>query len=425
LIEEMTMSDDQPTVEEFRAKAHEWIPNNLERKDPNKRALLRGMAVHTTEEIDKERAKQRKLFDAGFAGITWPKEYGGQGLTDAHELAFNTEAQDYVMPNFGVLGGTTFGVCAPTMLMFGPPEFLKRHIPKILAGEELFVQFFSEPGAGSDLAGITTRATKDGENWVINGSKIWSSGAYYADWGMCLARTDFDVPKHRGVTWFAIPCNVPGLEIQPIKEITGDIEFCQEFFDDIVISDDERISDINEGWRMSQSMLVFERGGGRGDTQPKKEGPTAFAPDLVELATRLGREHQPRVRQLIAAAHAQDVVQGELAKRVSGLLHRQKEMDAGVAAYGKLASGTFLPRRARLMMEIAGGGAVAWKHGDIQGMTPAVQYLNGRVSSIAGGTNEMQRNGIGERVLGLPREPSFDRDKPFSEVLRSAANWKP
>ena len=152
-------------------------------------------------------------------------------------------------------------VCAPTMLAHASPEFLARHIPKILAGEELWVQFFSEPGAGSDLAGITTRATNDGDEWILNGSKIWSSGAYYADYGMCLARTDWEVPKHRGVTWFAVQIDQPGVTVQPVREINGDAEFCQEFFDDVRLSYDEVIGEINQGWRVAQTMLVFERGG--------------------------------------------------------------------------------------------------------------------------------------------------------------------
>jgi alkylation response protein AidB-like acyl-CoA dehydrogenase len=325
------------------------------------------------------------------------------------------------VPDFGVAGGTTFGVCARTMLAHASPDFLRTHIPKILAGDELWVQFFSEPEAGSDLAGIRTRADRDGDRWIVNGSKIWSSGAYYADYGMCLARTDWDAPKHRGLTWFAVPTTAPGVTVQPIKEINGDAEFCQEFLDDVELTDDDVIGDVNHGWSVAQTMLVFERGAG--GAQPVVEPPDArrLPSDLVALARRVGRQHDPVVRQLIARAHINDYAHTCLGERLAARM--RGSLDAGVAAYGKLAQGTLDPLRARIGMEIGRGAALAWESGDIEGMTPAVNYLNGRVMSIAGGTNEVQRNGIGERALGLPREPSFDTDRPFNEVIRNARHW--
>jgi alkylation response protein AidB-like acyl-CoA dehydrogenase len=386
---------------------------------------MRGVDHVTAESVKPERALQRKLYEAGYTGITVPAEYGGQGLTADHEAAFLTEAQGYRMPDFGVLGGTTFGVCLNTMLVHGTPQFLERHVPPILAGDRLVVQFFSEPGAGSDLAGVTTRADRDGDDWVLNGSKIWSSGAYYADWGMCLARSDWDQPKHRGLTWFAVPCDAKGLTIEEIKEINGDTEFCQEFFDDVVISDDDRIGDVNEGWRVSQTMLVFERGAGRpvGDSRPITPG--ELAPDLVSLASRLGRTDDHEVRQLIAEAHTDDFARKQLTARIAQLLAKDAG-NAGVAAYGKLASGTFDPRRAKIGMKIGRSAALTWDPGDRDGMETSINYLNGRINSIAGGTNEVQRNGIAERALGLPREPAFDLHRPFREVVRdSGGEWKP
>jgi alkylation response protein AidB-like acyl-CoA dehydrogenase len=308
------------------------------------------------------------------------------------------------------------------MLAHGSPEFLRRHIPSILAGDELWVQFFSEPEAGSDLAGIRTRATRDGERWILNGSKIWSSGAYYADYGMCLARTNWDVPKHRGLTWFAVSTSAPGVTVQPIREINGDAEFCQEFFDDVELSDDDVIGEVNRGWTVAQTMLVFERGGG-GSAAPVRAPGRALAPDLVAIARRANREHDPVVRQLIARAHINDYAQRQLGIRIASRMRASKGLDAGIAAYGKLAAGTFSPIRARIGMQIGGGEALVWDHDDVKGMTSSINYLNSRVMSIAGGTNEMQRNGIGERVLGLPREPSFDTTKPFSEVVRDARSW--
>ncbi len=413
---------DTTDLEAYRTQARQWLEDNLERRDPNVGPSLRGIDHKTVEGIALERVIQRKLFDAGYAGITWPKEYGGQGLTPAHDAVFAEESRPFRTPEFGVAGGTTMGVCAQTMLVHASPEFLRLHIPKILAGEELWVQFFSEPGAGSDLAGITTRASRDGEEWILNGSKIWSSGAYYADYGMCLARTNWDVPKHRGLTWFAVRVDAPGVTVQPVREINGDAEFCQEFFDDVRLSEDDVIGDVDSGWTVAQTMLVFERGGS-GENRPRPARPKGLAPDLVALARRTGREHEPYVRQQVARAHINDFAAGQLARRVGGLIRAKKADPAGIAAYGKLAMGTFGAIRARIGMEVGRGGALVWERGEIQGMAPSVTYLNGRVQSIAGGTNEMQRNGIGERVLGLPREPSFDTKRPFNEVVRNASNW--
>lgn len=417
-------AQEQVDIEQFRQEARSWLESNMARRDPARPLVrLRGMDHKTVEGIEKERALQRRLYEGGFAGISFPREYGGRGLSLAHERAFNEEAADFVMPDFGIAGGTTFGVCCRTMLAHASPDFLGRHIPRILAGEELWVQFFSEPEAGSDLAGIRTRAVRDGDRWILNGAKIWSSGAYYADWGMCLARTNWEVPKHRGLTWFAVRIAAKGVTVQPIIEINGDAEFCQEFFDDVELTDEDVIGDVDQGWRVAQTMLVFERGGG-GSSLPVTEASRQLAPDLVSLAKRVGNEQDPTVRQMIARAHINDFAQGQLGTRIAARLRQGGGVDpGGVAAYGKLAAGTLSPIRSRIAMQIGGPEALLWEHGDVQGMAPSINYLNSRVMSIAGGTNEMQRNAIGERVLRLPREPSFDSNKPFNEVIRDSRNW--
>ena len=417
------MTADLIDIDTFREQARTWLAANLERRDPARSGPRpRGADHKTIEGIAVQRTIQRKVYEGGFAGITYPKEYGGLGLTLEHEQAFNEEARGYAMPDLGVAGGTTFGVCVRTMLIHASPEFLARHIPKIMAGEELWVQFFSEPEAGSDLAGIRTRATRDGEGWILNGAKIWSSGAYYADYGMCLARTNWDAPKHRGLTWFAVPTSAAGVTVQPITEINGEAEFCQEFFDDVQLPSDALIGDIDQGWRVAQTMLVFERGGG-GSAAPVSTSTRQLAPDLVALARKVGRDQDPVVRQLIARAHINDYAQSQLGGRIAARLQGADSMNAGIAAYGKLALGTLSAIRARIGMQIGGPDALVWAHGDTEGMTSSLNYLNGRVASIAGGTNEVQRNGIGERALGLPREPTFDSNKPFSEVIRSARSW--
>lgn len=407
-------------VEDFRAEARAWIRENLDRREPTP-AGKAAPEVRTKEDIDRARALQRKLFDGGFAGISYPVEYGGRGLTALHERVFREEAAGYEAPDFGVVGGVTFGAIGRSLIEHCTPEFLEQHIPKILSGEEMWCQFYSEPEAGSDLAGIRTRAVRDGDRWIITGSKIWSSGAYLADWAMCLARTDWNAPKHRGLTWFAIPCDAKGVTINQIRQINGDAEFCEEFLDEVEVTDADLIGEVNKGWAVTQTMLVYERGAGDGSTKTLE--PRKLAPDLVALAERVGRLDDPAARQAIATAHINDFAQYHLGKRISDRLRNSAVPDPHVAAYGKLAAGVLAPLRARLAMEVGGPAAVSWSPGNEEEGRPALDYLNGRRISIAAGTNEMQRNGIGERVLGLPREPSFDTNKPFSEVLKAARQW--
>jgi alkylation response protein AidB-like acyl-CoA dehydrogenase len=418
----MTVTDTEaiPELDDYRAAARSWLADNLERRvGPLQR---HDVSYYTPEVMAANRALQRRLFDGGYAGISWPKEYGGAGLPPRYESAFLEECRDYVTPDFGVLSGTTFGVCVPTMLAHGSPEFLASFVPKVLSGEALVCQFFSEPSGGSDLAGVRTSATRDGDQWILNGQKIWSTYAHLADWGMCLARTDFDVPKHSGLTWFAVACDSPGLTIRPIRQINDTSEFCEDFFDDVAVPDSDRIGEVNQGWTVTQTMLVFERGAGRTGAGRGIGGPGPLAPDLVAIARRSGRIAEPLVRQKLARAHTNDFVARSLASRI-GEMAKLGRLNAGVAAYGKLFGGTYNPIRARIAIEIGGAGALTWAPEDEHGADVSLTYLNGRIMSIAGGTNEMQRNGIGERALGLPREPSYDTTKPFNQVLRDAKNW--
>jgi alkylation response protein AidB-like acyl-CoA dehydrogenase len=423
----VTETDDTISVDDFRARAREWLAANCERKSAAAVAAggsLRGMHEFTKEQIDAERPKQKRLYEAGFAGITWPKEFGGQGLTGAHERAFIEESKSYELPNFGIAGGTTFGVCAQVILAHASDDFKARHLPRILAGDELWCQFFSEPVAGSDLAGVQTRATRDGDSWILNGAKVWSSWAHLADVGLCLTRTNWSVPKHRGMTWFCVPVDAPGVTLRVIRQINGGADFCEEFFDDVVIPDADRIGDVDDGWRVARTMLVFERGA-RAEEKPKGPvEPGSLATDLVDVARALDRADDPAARQLIAKAHSVDFLREVLGRRLATRL-KLHGADAGIAAYGALAHGVFDAERALWSMELARGASVAWDADDPEGpgASTALTFLNGRINAIAGGTDQMQRNAIGEQVLGLPREPSWERDKPFEQVLREAQHW--
>ena len=304
-----------------------------------------------------------------------------------------------------------------------PKTMCRRHIPKMLAADEIWCQFYSEPEAGSDLAGIRTVAVRDGEQWVVNGSKIWTTGAYYSDWAMCLARTDWNVPKHRGLTWFAIPTSAKGVTIRQIPQIDGNAGFCQEFLDDVVVPAEQVFGSVNDGWTVAQTMLVYERGGGAPMTVGLAPGERTLAPDLVDLLRQVGRDRDPVARQAVARAHINDFALAHLGRRLGRRLAASETPNPAVAAYGKLASGTYAPIRARIAIEIGGPVALSWRPDQEGADETAINYLNGRLVAIASGTNEMQRNGIGERVLGLPREPTFDSRKPFSEVVRAARPW--
>jgi alkylation response protein AidB-like acyl-CoA dehydrogenase len=313
----------------------------------------------------------------------------------------------------------TFGILAATLLDFGTEEQKLRHIPAILEGRELWVQFLSEPSGGSDLAGLVTRATRDGDVFILNGSKIWSSGAHRADYALCLARTDFHAPKHRGLTCFIVKIHQPGIEVRRIKMVNGSNEFCQEFFDDVPIPAENVVGLVNDGWTVASRLLYHERDavgggspfasgtGGRGDQGGGRN-------DLVELARATGTTGDPRVRRLLAEARANELVGGHLIKRISaGIASGSLPGPAG--SLPRLFAATNSERRTDIGLEIAGARAGAWLPGDPAG-DAGIEYLGRQGGSLGGGSNEMQRNIISERVLGMPREYAADKDKPFDEV---------
>jgi alkylation response protein AidB-like acyl-CoA dehydrogenase len=409
----------------YRQRARDWLAANLAPRDPGPQQ--RPAHEVPPEELARDLARDRSLrgamHQAGYVGITLPAEYGGQGLSKDHQQVWSEESAGYALPApGGVAGGVTLSVILPTVLAHASEQQKREWIPRMLSSDEIWVQLLSEPAAGSDLAGIHTKAVRDGENWVLTGSKIWSSGAMSADYGICLARTDWDAPKHRGLTWFKVPLHDGRVTVRPVREINGGAEFCEEFLDGVTVDDSMVIGDVNGGWPIAATMLAFERRNVSG----QRESGTAssqrrLATDLVELAVARGTAGDPVVRQLIARAHINDYVQEQLTARVMAAMMAGAADPAG-ASLIKLGLGVIAPLRAAAAMEIAGRRGIAWADGE-PGDAAAVNFLNGRIMSIAGGSNQIQRNIIGERILGLPREPSADSDKPFREVLRDAARW--
>jgi len=284
----------------------------------------------------------------------------------------------------------------------------------MLRGEEIWLQLLSEPSGGSDLAGMLTRATPDGDSYVLNGQKTWSTGSAHSDFAMCPARTNWDVPKHKGISVFIVDLGTPGIEIRPIKQINGGAEFCEEFITDAVVPAENLIGDENEGWRVARGLLDIEhewvgRSGGGGSRAAGVGG-------LVGLAKRRGLDGDVSVRRQIAQIHTLERVQALVAKRVSNGI-AAGHLEHGYGGMLKLGNDITSMRRAELGLSLAGSRGIAWR--DDHEAKPAQTYLGSRSDSIAGGTDEIQRNNLSERGLGLPREPSVDRDIPFKEVLRN------
>lgn len=408
-------------LERYRATARAWIQANLRQRAPG--ARLRAAHDITPEQLARGRAEQRVMYEAGYLGITVPKEYGGQGLSDAHQRIWQEESAEYSVPMpGGIASSVTLGIVLPTLLAHADEDQKRAWIPKLLSGDEIWVQLLSEPGAGSDLAGLLTRATGDGDAWVLNGTKVWSSGAMSADFGICLARTDWDAPKHRGLTWFKVPLHDPRVTVRAVREINGSAEFCEEFLDDVVVGPEMVIGEVGGGWPIANFMLAVERGAGAAQSGAAPASDRRLAPDIVALATARGLDRDPATRQLIAEAHIADFVQTELTRRVGRAMALGKA-DPTSASLIKLGLGVRDPRRAAIAMEVGGRAAVAWPATSHEAAAPAINFLNGRIYSIAGGSNQIQRNIISERLLGLPREQSVDSDRPFREVLRDAARW--
>jgi alkylation response protein AidB-like acyl-CoA dehydrogenase len=406
---------DTEELEAYRLRARAWLAETMPRLPDGQDNW---QLTQEDEMAVRARRLQRLLFDGGFAGICYPVEYGGQGLTRAHQRAFTQESMGYQMPTtFNV---PTLTILAPTILDFGTEEQKRRHIPAILAGDELWVQFLSEPSGGSDLAGLVTTATRDGDVFALNGSKIWSSGAFRADYSLCLARTDSSVPKHQGLTMFILKIHQPGIEVQRIQMINGTAEFCQEYFDDVLIPVADALGGVNDGWTVASRLLFHERdavGGGSPYSSGVGMGNASRGgqrSDLEDLARATGQTGDPVVRQLLAEARVNDRVQSQLVERVSQGI-RTGAMPGPAGALTRLYAATSTERRYDIGLEIAGSAAGAWVEGDPAGAA-AVAYLSRQGNSLGGGSNEMQRNIISERVLGMPREFAADRDLPFDEV---------
>jgi alkylation response protein AidB-like acyl-CoA dehydrogenase len=378
---------------------------------------------HWSEGVDRG-AWRELVVDQGWSALRWPREWFGRGLSDAE--AKEVEAV-FAAAGAPGPGQDIVNLWAGTMLAHGSDELKQRFLRPLLLDEVAMCLLYSEPWAGSDLAGLRTSAIRDGDEWIINGQKVWTSGARAAEYGMLIARTDWDQPKHRGITFFWFPMRQPGVEVRPLRQVTGDSRFNEVFLTDARVPDTHRLGELNRGWWVLQTALAYERavmgvamrGGGR------REGATAAAhgsipvPDLslVGLARELAKADDPVVRQAIARLHCLRTVNDWNGARAKAA------MEAGgsspLASLGKLAMSGILHSAGHLQGLLLGMEATLDGDDHPRARDANYSHLNAYFTSIGGGTDQIQRNIIAERILGLPREPELDRELPFREVRHS------
>jgi len=394
--------NDSPEQAEYRAKVRAWLE---EHKD--EAPVLRGEGAIEDEEaaIVAHRAWQRKLAEAGFVGLTWPKEYGGQGLGPLEQVISNQEIARAGVP--GIIDAIGVGMLGPTIIAHGTEEQKQRYLAPMLHADEVWCQLFSEPAAGSDLAGIQSRAVlQDDGSWKLNGQKVWTTNAQFASFGLLLARTDPDVPKHKGLTMFIVPMDAEGVTVRGLRQITGDAEFNEVFFDDVSLDEEFVVGPVNGGWGTALTTLMFERltigGGSEGMGFRADRFARALAADDAAAA-------DPEVRQRFGELATDLLALRFTGYRILTALERG-QIPGPEAGMGKVTVVTAAIAAGDLIADVLGPDALdeddEWSY--------LISFLPGLKS--AGGTEEILRNTVGERVLGLPPEPRLDKGIPFSEL---------
>jgi len=422
------MSDQIESVEDFSARAKAWLeagglPARKTSAEPRE-ARPEGDSEHETDGLalwQRQRELQKMLFAGGFAGLCFPKEYGGQGLSRAHQAAFDDLSVNYEMPL--LLNVPSLAICSAMLLDMGTEEQKQKYVRGAISGELILCQFLSEPSGGSDLAGLLTRAQRDGDTYIINGQKTWSTNAFAADYATCLVRTDWDAPKHRGLSMIIVPVHDPATHMNRVQMVNGSSEFCEEFFTDLVVPAENLVGTENDGWTVGQRQLFYERqavGGGSpyasGVARARGTGHDSLTP--VSMARKAGKDKDPAVRELVGWMHAQEVANAQLIRRVTKGMS-SAEYPAHSSSMMRLGSAETNQLRTDVMVELAGDLSVVGQVEDRSVLRQVgVAALMRQSASIAGGSTEMSRNMISERVLMMPREYAADRDVPFKDVRR-------
>ena len=404
--------NDTPEELAFRTEVRTFLDKNAGPKVTEK--IGGGAAGSEAELLAAARVWQKKKAQGGFAQITWPKEWGGRGGTPMQQVIYNQEEVKYDLPRgFFEIG---LGMCIPTVMTYCDPEICKRFVTPALEGDEIWSQLFSEPAAGSDVAGLRTKAERDGDDWVINGQKVWTSGAHYSDYGIVLVRTDASVPKHKGMTMFWVDMKAPGIEVVPLVQMSGASNFNEVYFSDVRVTDAQRVGEVGDGWKVALTTLMHER-----------------------LA--VGQAGGPGHRELINLAKATELEDGPA---INNAAVREKIADWFVQAEGLKYT------RYRTITALSRGGTPgpensitkvvsAQKLQDVTSFAMDLEDMGGIITDpalapqdaafqqgyfwapgirIAGGTDEILRNIIAERVLGLPQDLRVDKNIPFAELVK-------
>ncbi len=396
--------DDSADDAEFRREVSAWLADHAQLRT----GLDDWSRNHEHFDYVKRcREWQYSLYEGGWGAITWPAEYGGRGDSSWHQTIFNQEAAKYDVSVGAFAVG--IGMCGPTLIAHGNEEQKQQHLGAMLRGDEVWCQLFSEPDAGSDLAGLKTRAQRDGDQFVVNGQKVWTSGAQHSDWAILIARTSPDLPKHQGITYFLVDMRTPGIEVRPLRQITGFAHFNEVFLTDVAVPVDNVVGTIDNGWAVTHTTLSNERtligGAGQGIT----------ADQVLELARRLGGNRDPLVRQHVAAFYTRIQLLRFMNYRVQTALSHGRQ-PGPEAATTKLLVSQHMSLTGDLLMELVGANGMLADGSAIDSGAWETAFLNQWMSKLGGGTDNIQRNSLGERVLGLPREPRNDKDVPFSAL---------
>ena len=397
--------DESPEEAAFRAEARGWLEAAADSEPA--RSLATGIARGDAQWVARAKPWQAHLADHGWAGITWPTDAGGRGGTASEQAIFTEESAKLGLSVNAFAVG--IAMAGPTIIAHGTAEQRHRYLPPMLRGDEVWCQLFSEPGAGSDLAGLSTRAVRDGDEWVVNGQKVWTSGAPHSDLGILLTRSDLDQPKHRGITYFLVDMHSPGIEVRPLRQMTGASHFSEVFFTDVRVPHERVLGEVNGGWGVAMTTLANERtmmGGG-------SSGPVVT--DLIDLARKEGVADDPIIRQGLAASYTRAQIMTYLGYR-SRTRANQGLPPGPEASVRKVFAAWNLKHNGELALAVQRAGGMLIDADAPEDGRWQQSFLGAPSIRIAGGSDEIQRNVIGERTLGLPAEPRLDKGVPFREL---------
>ena len=403
--------NDTPEEAKFRAEVRAWLEANAKPKDLSKARAGRSNKAEA-DRLASARVWQAKKAEAGYAAITWPTEFGGLGGSPIQSVIYSQEESNFEVP--GGFFDIGLGMCIPTMMAWATKEQNERFVKPALYGEEIWCQLFSEPSAGSDVAGLRTKAERDGDDWVINGQKVWTSGAHYCDYGIIVTRSDPTAPKHKGLTFFFLDMKSPGIEVRPIKQISGESNFNEVFFTDVRVPDSQRLGDVGEGWKVALTTLMNER-------LAIGQGSGVDYTELLKLARQTELETGPAIKDANVREHLADwyvETQGLKYTKFRTLTALSKgETPGPESSIGKIVSGPKMQDLASFAMDLQGQGGILQGDADAE-MNAAFQnqWMWGAGYRIAGGTDEILRNIVSEQVLGLPQDIRVDKKVPFNEL---------